>query len=95
MSSYDPVNGSMDFGSALDTMRDGHRAYRVGWNGPGQYVKLHRPGPGDRMTKPFFYIFTAQGDMVPWVPSQGDLLALDWREYLTPPDREFKGGELA
>lgn len=30
------------------------------------------------MTLPFLYIRTVQGDLVPWVASQADLLAQDW-----------------
>jgi len=30
------------------------------------------------MTKPYIYIQTEQGDIIPWVCSQTDLLSNDW-----------------
>lgn len=32
------------------------------------------------MTQPYVYMFTAQGEFVPWLCSQTDLLANDWEE---------------
>lgn len=29
--------------------------------------------------RPYLMMFTAQGDFVPWLASQSDLLAVDWR----------------
>jgi hypothetical protein len=31
------------------------------------------------MTLPYVYMFTAQGDLIPWLCSQADLLARDWQ----------------
>jgi len=33
--------------------------------------------------RPYFMLYTAQGDFAHWVPSGSDLLAEDWREYGT------------
>lgn len=30
------------------------------------------------MTQPYIYMTTEQGDLVPWVASQTDILATDW-----------------
>ncbi len=30
------------------------------------------------MTLPYYYIRTVQGDLVPWLASQTDMLAQDW-----------------
>ncbi len=72
-------------GWAIDAMRDGLRVTRRGWNGPGQYLKLVVPAarrrnvsPGPQMTLPYIYITTVQGDQVPWLASQTDILATDW-----------------
>ena len=51
---------------------------RRGWNGPGQFIELQVPDEFSKMTKPYFYITTVQGDLVPWLASQTDLLAEDW-----------------
>lgn len=68
----------MNFGNMQMALRVGHRATREGWNGPGQYVSLQVPDAHSKMTVPYFYITTAAGSRIPWVPSQTDLWAEDW-----------------
>ena len=86
----------MDFGDALDALRDGCKLARAGWNGPGMFVVL-QPGYPDGIGinantatatgipqgtvcnfRPYLMMFTADGEFVPWVASQTDLLASDW-----------------
>jgi hypothetical protein len=67
-----------DFGWALDNLRAGRRVARRGWNGPGQWLELQTPDAHSKMTLPYIFISTAQGDLVPWLGSQTDLLAEDW-----------------
>ena len=69
----------MDFGLALNMLRAGCRVTREGWNGPNQYVELQRPDEKSKMTLPYLFIRTAQGGQVPWLASQTDLLAYDWK----------------
>lgn len=69
-----------DFGEALRHLRSGVRVTRVGWNGPGQYIKLQVPDAKSKMDLPYLYISTVDGDLVPWIASQTDLLAEDWSE---------------
>ena len=69
----------MDFGDALKRLKAGDHVARVGWNGPGQWLKLQRPDANSKMTLPYIYISTVQADLVPWLASQTDLLAEDWR----------------
>jgi hypothetical protein len=71
----------MDFGQALERLWEGKRVCRVGWNGKGQYIELQQPGPGSKMTLPYIYIRTVQGDLVPWLASQTDLLAEDYIKW--------------
>lgn len=66
------------FGHALEALQSGQRATRAGWNGGGQWLELQRPNRYSKMTKPYIFIKTAQGDLVPWLASQTDLLARDW-----------------
>lgn len=80
MATYSAVNGNFDFGLALDSLRDGRRVTRVGWNGQGQWVQMQRPDPDSKMTLPYLYMRTVRGELVPWVASQTDILATDWRE---------------
>ena len=68
----------MNFGQALDGLKSFQRFTRSGWNGPNQYIKLQRPDEHSKMTLPYIFIRTVQGDLVPWLASQTDLLAEDW-----------------
>jgi len=68
----------MDIGAAILEMRLGERVARQDWNGPGQYLELQKPDEHSKMTRPYVYIKTVQGDLVPWLASQTDLLADDW-----------------
>lgn len=67
-----------DIGWAVATMRKGEAVRRRGWNGKGQYLKLQFPDSGSANTLPYVWIRTVQGDRVPWLASQTDLLAQDW-----------------
>ena len=70
-----------DFGEALRVLKNGRAVTRVGWNGKGQRLMLHSPLQSpeeDEMTLPYIFIRTVQGDLVPWLASQTDLLSEDW-----------------
>lgn len=69
---------ALDFGSALAMLKVGAALSRINWNGPDQYIRLQRADWASKMTLPYFYIRTVQGDLVPWLASQTDLLAHDW-----------------
>jgi len=69
----------MDIGAALTMLRAGRRVMRDGWNGKNMYLELQVPDANSKMTLPYVYMRTAQGDLVPWLCSQTDLLAFDWR----------------
>lgn len=70
----------MTFGSALALLKDGHEVAREGWNGKGMWISLLYPLPEAFITVPYIYIRTADGEYVPWLASQTDLLANDWVE---------------
>lgn len=88
---YMPID-AMDFGRALHAMREGERVARTGWNGKGMWLVLV-PGDawnvddvsGERIELvalrrlPFICMKTADDKFVPWLASQTDMLALDWR----------------
>lgn len=82
-----------NFGWALEQLKDGHRVAREGWNGknmflflvPGSTFKVNRPPllgiypEGTEINyQPHVDMKTAQGTVVPWLASQGDILATDW-----------------
>lgn len=68
----------MNFGQAMDHLRNGEKVTRDGWNGKGMWIHLQRPDANSKMTQPYIYLRTAQGDFIPWLASQGDLMAWDW-----------------
>jgi hypothetical protein len=64
----------MDFSDALRAAKTGTRIARAGWNGKGMHVRLMEVDG----VLPFLAMCTVQGDMVPWLASQTDILAEDW-----------------
>ena len=68
----------MDIGQAIKEMRNGFKVSRSGWNGPGQHLELQAPDAQSKMKKPYIYISPVDGELVPWLVSQTDLLADDW-----------------
>ena len=72
------VHADRSFGYAIDAAKGQHRIMRAGWDGPGQYVCAQYPDKMSKMTAPYLYLGNAQGEIVPWVPSQDDLFANDW-----------------
>jgi uncharacterized protein DUF2829 len=74
----------MEIGQALAFMRNGHRIERDGWNGKGMWLALQIPDEHSKMSLPYVYMKTADGKLVPWLCSQTDLLAEDWRVIAMP-----------
>ena len=71
----------MDFGDVVKKMKNrGGRFARAGWNGRNMHIQLQVPDEHSKMTLPYIYMRTAQGDLVPWLASQTDMLADDWME---------------
>lgn len=86
----------MDFGKALEALKAGKKVARAGWNGKGMFVflvpgsvfKVNRPPllgiypDGTVVTNYHAHIDmkTADGQVVPWLASQTDVLAEDWEE---------------
>lgn len=82
-----------NFSLALKHLKAGKRVARNGWNGkgmflflvPGSHFKVNRPpllGIYEEGTPIDYHAHidmkTADGQVVPWVASQTDLLAEDW-----------------
>jgi hypothetical protein len=66
------------FGWALSRLESGEHVHRAGWNGKGMWIALQYPDENSKMTRAYIYMRTADGQLVPWVASQSDLLADDW-----------------
>lgn len=75
---YQPMN-ALSFGHAIRVLKDGKRVARAGWNGKNMWLALQVPNEQSKMTLPYIYMCTAQGDLVPWLASQTDVLADDWQ----------------
>lgn len=82
----------MNFGEALQALKEGKKVERAGWNGKGMFL-YHVPAQSypaaTEIAKAHFgdmvpygaYIAmkTAQSNVVPWLASQTDILAEDWQ----------------
>jgi hypothetical protein len=71
----EPAN---NFGWALAQLKEGQSVTRSGWNGKGQFLTLQVPDEHSKMSLPYIYITTVDGNRVPWLASQTDMLAEDW-----------------
>ena len=84
----------MTFGEALHLIKEGRKAARKGWNGKGMFIFLV-PGSTFKVNRPpllgiypegteikyhaHIDMKTADGQVVPWLASQTDVLAEDWQ----------------
>lgn len=82
---YRPTDG-MTYGLANEAALKGAKIIREGWNGKGFWVKAQIPDEHSKMTLPYLYIEYPEGHIaypkgcrVPWIPSQTDNMATDWR----------------
>lgn len=66
------------FDLALAYLKEGRRVQRVGWNGKGMWLELQVPDEYSKMRRPYIFMSPIDGELVPWVASQTDLLAEDW-----------------
>lgn len=71
-------NETFDFGQALELLKQGKKVARLNWNGKGQFLALQIPDENSKMRKPYIYISPVDGELVPWLASQTDLLDADW-----------------
>ena len=82
----------MDFGKALEALKEGKKVARDGWNGSGMFAYMVPANSypvnteaaksyfGDSLVpyRAYFALKTAQNDIATWVPSGSDILAEDW-----------------
>ena len=69
----------MDFSNALNEVKGGGKIQRAGWNGKDLKVALQVPDGYSKMTLPYLYIEYPDGRCCPWLASQTDILAEDWK----------------
>lgn len=90
---FERTDDLMDFGSAIMNMKEGHKVARTGWNGKGMFLYYVPAAKYKRCTESarciadkndmidygaYIAMKTAQGNVVPWLASQTDMLAEDW-----------------
>ena len=75
----------MNFGQAIEALKQGKLVAREGWNGKGMHLYLEEHLSAvvqrgeTRRYEPVICMFTAQGKHQPgWLASQADMLAEDW-----------------
>ena len=68
----------MNFGKAIEALKDGKKVARHGWNGKNMYLELQVPDEHSKMSLPYIYMYTADQKLVPWLASQTDMLSEDW-----------------
>jgi hypothetical protein len=84
----------MDFSGALVSLKAGYRVQREGWNGKDMFIFLVQGSTFEVNRAPLTQFYpegtvieyhphvdmkTADGQIVPWLCSQTDMLAEDWR----------------
>lgn len=78
-----PKFGCMDFGRAIEALKRGRKIAHEGWNGEGMWLRLVIPETADIDTGydnlPYIEMKTADNKLVPWLASQTDVLAEDWK----------------
>lgn len=75
--------GTLTFGEAIEQLKQGDWISRLGWNGKDMYLFIvtnWRFGSGfSNVThRPFIAMKTVNGEFVPWLASQSDMLETDW-----------------
>jgi hypothetical protein len=81
----------ISFGAALHGLKDGKKLARAGWNGKGMWLQLYKPAEDEGVVAiingegkwlplaPHILMKTATDEFVPWLASQTDILAEDWK----------------
>jgi hypothetical protein len=78
----------MNFGQAIEALKEGKKVAREGWNGKGMFLSYVNPYDNTQfdlreketygMFAHFIGMKTADNMFVPWLASQTDVLAEDW-----------------
>lgn len=87
---FETQEETMDFGSAILNLKEGHKVARKGWNGKSQYIELasnisYTFSDGEVVNcehdaignKAIAFVGTS-GVQMGWLASQADMLAEDW-----------------
>lgn len=84
----------MDFGKAIQLVKEGKKVQREGWNGKNQYIELamcisYTNADGkiinvehEAIGNNAIAFIGTSGVQLGWLASQADMLANDWKEIL-------------
>lgn len=72
-------NESLNFGQALAFLKNKNAVQREDWNGKGLKVIAQFPDAHSKMSLPYLYIEYPDGKRCPWLASQTDIMAEDWK----------------
>lgn len=89
---------TVDFSEALRLAKGGHKIARKGWNGRNQWVrvfkayndkefKVSEEPEAEGTLMDHLVLKNTVNQLIPWVPSQGDLFADDWVIADAPQER--------
>lgn len=82
----------MDFGKAIQLLKEGKRVQREGWNGKNQYIELARcisykntdgkivNAEHEAIGNCAIAFVGTSGVQLGWLASQADMLAEDWKQ---------------
>lgn len=73
----------MNFGEALELIKQGKAVSRTGWNGKGMYVLMERLYTPDniQIDNRCLLLSNVIGTYNTWIPSITDLFAEDWNVF--------------
>ncbi len=67
---------SLNFGEAIEVMRNGGSVSLPKWSGD-VFISIQSPDENSKMTAPYFYV-TSRFGMVPWIPTMIEMLSVEW-----------------
>jgi len=65
------------FSNALEDLKLGEKVTRKAWESR-QHLEFQNADEDDETSRPSIILNTENGDQIPWVASQPDILAEDW-----------------
>ena len=68
----------MNFGQALEELKNGRKIARQGWNGKGMWLNLQIVDKNSKMGHNYIYMKGADDKFFPWNPNNLDMFAEDW-----------------
>ncbi len=81
-----PEDKTGSFSWALEALKDGKKMYRAVWEN-WQYAQIQKPGQNCKMTLSYLFWSPQPGLLIPWTPSQSDILCDDWEIVIPKSER--------